>query len=63
MLKPPETVEAGRGVALEDLADVLRRAHLRLAGEIEWRSIGGRERACVVLEGDPAAPPLEPLEG
>jgi len=62
-MSKPENVEEGRGIALAALADWLRRARLRLAGEIEWRRIGKRERACVVMEDDPAPAPEPPPVG
>ena len=61
MQKRLETVEEGRAVPLDELAAILRRARLRLAGEIVWRFDGRRERACVVMEPDPAPPPEELL--
>jgi hypothetical protein len=63
MHKPPETVGEGQAIPLDDLAEVLARARLRLAGEIAWRLIGGRERACVAMEPNPAPAPEEPWAG
>ncbi len=50
-----ETVGEGQAVQLDELPDVLRAARLRLAGEITWRTVAGRERAFVAMEPDPIA--------
>jgi hypothetical protein len=63
MHKPPETVGEGQAIPLGDLAEVLARARLRLRGKIVWRTIGGRERACVAMEDDPTPAPEEPWAG
>jgi hypothetical protein len=63
MHKPPETVGEGQAVLLDDLAEVLARARLRPVGEIEWRTVAGRERACVAMEPNPAPAPEEPWAG
>ncbi len=56
-----EPIGEGQAVPLDQLPEVLARARLRLAGEIEWRLIAGQERACVVMEPDPTPPPEELL--